>query len=144
MDADLIEGFVHCLKELGGINGCDIHETLAGCSKFLDVVAVAIPKRSAVNRRTDDGGGSRVQAEVIYITSLGDRANGLLQRVRFQLSVHSDYMLLAQGLIGNMPSLCREASLVFSDPAVPPNPGDEFGLFVPKILKPGTFNFEYA
>ncbi|PKK49761.1 hypothetical protein CI102_7129 [Trichoderma harzianum] len=128
LDADLIKEFVHCLKELGGINRCAIDETLAGCSKFLDIVAVAIPKRSGVVHRTDDGGVSREQAE----------------RVRFQLSVHSDHMLLAQGLIGNMPSLCREATLIFSGPAGPLNLGEEFGLFVPKLLKPKTFNFEYA
>ncbi|KAK0755846.1 hypothetical protein N5P37_011627 [Trichoderma harzianum] len=144
LDADLIKEFVHCLKELGGINRCAIDETLAGCSKFLDIVAVAIPKRSGVVHRTDDGGVSREQAEVIYIIYPGDRANGPLQRVRFQLSVHSDHMLLAQGLIGNMPSLCREATLIFSGPAGPLNLGEEFGLFVPKLLKPKTFNFEYA
>ncbi|KAL5086748.1 hypothetical protein Trisim1_008824 [Trichoderma cf. simile WF8] len=128
LDADLIKEFVHCLKELGGINGCAIDETLAGCSKFLDIVAVAIPKRSGVIHRTDNGGVLREEAE----------------RVRFQLSVHSDHMLLAQGLIGNMPSLCREATLIFSGPAGPLNLGEEFGLFVPKLLKPTTFNFEYA
>ncbi|KAL7908492.1 hypothetical protein GGI35DRAFT_454306 [Trichoderma velutinum] len=128
LDADLIKEFVQYLKELGGVDRCIIHETVAGCKNILDIATAAIPTGNGQIHRTDNGGVSREKTE----------------RIRFQLSVHSDHMLLAQGLIGNMPSLCREATIIFSNPAGPLNSSEEFGLFVPELLKPGTFNFEYA
>jgi hypothetical protein len=49
-------------------------------------------------------------------------------------------MQLTQGLLTNMPVLCAKATAVFSDMSTETGE-DGFGLLVPNVLKPSTFNF---
>jgi hypothetical protein len=57
----------------------------------------------------------------------------------------SDMLLLAEGLMGNIPPLCRRAEMVFSGILEFPTAAERtFGLFVPPTLRPEHYNFVFS
>ncbi|KAH7153050.1 hypothetical protein EDB81DRAFT_442198 [Dactylonectria macrodidyma] len=135
VDTRLLAEFVLFLEKLKVNDGCEIDEVLSGCSKFRDIAKAAI-------RRGDDDLPSGSAARTGY-TGFGSEDQ--VKSLRERLSGQHDHMLLAQGLLGNMPLLCANASRVFSDIlGVPEGSNGDFGLFVPKVLQPSTYNFHFT
>ncbi|KAH7133393.1 hypothetical protein B0J13DRAFT_100997 [Dactylonectria estremocensis] len=135
VDTRLLADFVQFLEKLRVKEGCEIEEVLSGCSKFRDIAKASI-------RRGDDTLSPGGAAHMGYT---GFATENQVKSLRERLSGHYDHMLLAQGLLGNMPVLCADASSVFSDTlGVPEGSNGDFGRFVPKILQPSTYNFHFT
>ncbi|KAH8714148.1 hypothetical protein BGZ61DRAFT_586976 [Ilyonectria robusta] len=135
LDLELISEFVQLLERLQVTEVCDVNELLAGCSKFRDIAQTfVLPK-----------GNVPPFEEVAHPESNSTVPMEQVESMREKLSLHHDHMLLAQGLIGNMPLLCAEASHVFSDILdIPQGSNSEFGLFVPRLLQPQMYNFQFS
>ncbi|KAL6411139.1 hypothetical protein AUP68_04835 [Ilyonectria robusta] len=135
LDLELISEFVQLLERLQVTEVCDVNELLAGCSKFRDIAQTFVLPKDNVPPFE----------EVAHPESNSTVPMEQVESMREKLSLHHDHMLLAQGLIGNMPLLCAEASHVFSDILdIPQGSNSEFGLFVPRLLQPQMYNFQFS
>lgn len=54
-------------------------------------------------------------------------------------------MHVSSGLMGNMPLLCANAAKIFPDIfRMSANPSNELGPFVPTVLQPSHYNFDFG
>ncbi|KAH6999994.1 hypothetical protein EDB80DRAFT_726015 [Ilyonectria destructans] len=135
LDFELISEFAQLLERLQVAEVCDVNELLAGCSKFRDITQTFVFPKDNIPPFE----------EVAHPESNRAVSMEQVESMREKLSLHHDHMLLAQGLIGNMPLLCAEASHVFSDILdIPQGSNSEFGLFVPRLLQPQIYNFHFS
>ncbi|KAF4483507.1 transcriptional activator Mut3p [Fusarium agapanthi] len=111
LNVEWIEKFVVFLQSFQDREGCDLNGLIEFCSNLYDVASFA--QRDPTDVYTD---------------------------LRIRLRGSQDPMLLAQGLLANMPLLGAKATEVFSG-VVAGARVDGFTRLVPNVLKPRSFNF---
>ncbi|TQN67867.1 Fusaridione A cluster transcription factor fsdR, partial [Colletotrichum shisoi] len=106
--------------------GPDVQNVLDGCSKLYKVAKYAVyPQRTIrLLRPLEEDPDVRDQFEAL----------------RLKLSDVTDWMHLAQGLLGNMPTLVAQARDVLADVLGMEQQDGEYGMFAPNVLKPQSFN----
>ncbi|KAF5253248.1 hypothetical protein FANTH_1844 [Fusarium anthophilum] len=124
LNVEWIEKFVVFLQSFQDREGCDLNGLIEFCSNLYDVASFA------QSDPTD------LVSESEYGTDLWREYTDL--RIRLQGS--QDPMLLAQGLLTNMPLLGAKSTEVFSG-VVAGARVDGFTQLVPNVLKPRSFNF---
>ncbi|KAF5985781.1 transcriptional activator Mut3p [Fusarium coicis] len=125
LNVEWIGKFVFLLQTFQNREECDLSNLIGFCYKLYDIASFAEQDPTdLVNNGEDDAEGLRVQYTDLRIRLLGSQ----------------DPMLLAQGLITNMPLLGAKATEVFRG-IVEEAREDGFTPLVPNVLKPSSFNF---
>ncbi|CVK99217.1 related to transcriptional activator Mut3p [Fusarium proliferatum] len=125
LNVESIRKFIVFLQTFQDREECDLNSLIEFCSKLYDVASFA--QRSStdlLNQSEDDTQG----------------VWGQYADLRIRLSGSQDPMLLAQGLLTNMPLLGAKATEVFSS-TIAEAREDGFTRLVPNVLKPSSFNF---
>ncbi|KAI1036730.1 hypothetical protein LB503_003433 [Fusarium chuoi] len=125
LNVEWIGKFAMFLQNFQDREECDLSGLIEFCSKLYDIASFA--QRNA----TDLVNGSEDNTEELWrqYTDL-----------RVRLLASHDPMLLAQGLLTNMPLLGAKSTEVFSG-IVTEDREDGFTRLVPTVLKPSSFNF---
>ncbi|OLN87830.1 Transcriptional activator protein acu-15-like protein 1 [Colletotrichum chlorophyti] len=110
--------------------GCDVKNVLDGCSRFHKVAKYTVHTRRVIR--------------VLNPTEECNNVTEQLETLRLKLSGVTDWMQLAQGLLGNIPSLCAQAQDMLSDVLNMEQTDGEYGLFAPDVVKPHKNNFTFG
>ncbi|KAF5531627.1 transcriptional activator Mut3p [Fusarium phyllophilum] len=124
-NVEWIGKFVVFLQRFQDREGCDLSSLIKFCSKLYDIASLA-------QRNPTD-----------LVNDSEDDVEGLWQQytdLRVRLPGFHDPMLLARGLLTNMPLLGTKAREVFRSILEEPKE-DGFTRLVPHVLKPSSFNF---
>ncbi|KAF5636941.1 Mut3p-like transcriptional activator [Fusarium sp. NRRL 25303] len=125
LNVESIGKFVIFLQTFQDREECDLNGLIEFCSKLYDIASFAQRNPTDLTNESED----ETEALARQYTDL---------RIRFSGS--QDPMLLAQGLLTNMPLLGAKATEVFSGTLVETRE-DGFTRLVPNALKPSSFNF---
>ncbi|CVL06366.1 related to transcriptional activator Mut3p [Fusarium mangiferae] len=124
-NVESIGKFVIFLQTFQDREECDLHGLIEFCSELYDIASVAQRNSTDLMNESEDDKEGLVRQ---YID------------LRIRFSGSQDPMLLAQGLLTNMPLLGAKATEVFSG-TVAEARDDGFTRLVPNVLKPRSFNF---
>ncbi|KAH6950938.1 hypothetical protein DER45DRAFT_579133 [Fusarium avenaceum] len=120
-----IDAFLRSLQNFQNREGCDLKSFIDGCSKLYKVASHTQRKSSGPTDECENTTTELPRGHVDIYTCL----KGSI-----------DAMPLTQGLLTNMPLLSNKARNAFSSMSTGMM-DDEYGLLVPDLLKPSTFNF---
>ncbi|CAI6088963.1 unnamed protein product [Clonostachys chloroleuca] len=123
-NSQLIQTLYSFLESTQRSQHCDLGYTVEGLSKISALATAVLPGQQMENSPTTSSCCDERPLEILQF-----------------LGQYKDFMPLAQGLIGNMlePSIREFSNLLGIDvPSV-----EDFGPFVPEILKPELYNFAF-
>ncbi|KAG4274463.1 hypothetical protein FPRO04_09421 [Fusarium proliferatum] len=124
LNVESIRKFVVFLQIFQDREECDLNSLIEFCSKLYDVASFAQRSSTDLSNQSED------DTQGVW---------GQYADLRIRLSGSQDPMLLAQGLLTNMPLLGTKATEVFSS-TIAEAREDGFTRLVPNVLKPSSFN----
>ncbi|EUC39796.1 hypothetical protein COCMIDRAFT_110557 [Bipolaris oryzae ATCC 44560] len=122
-DVELIHNFVRYLERLKS-EGCEVHQLIESCRRFWSIATCAL-----IASQTDQ-----------EVTVFEQRRESICSK--FAQVV--DWLQLAEGLLSNVPMLSGKAHKLFCDILDLGRPDEQYGDFVPEILKPSNYNFSLS
>ncbi|XEV07517.1 hypothetical protein FSHL1_012804 [Fusarium sambucinum] len=124
----LVGEFVKFLQDYQDREGCDLKRLISGCSALYDIALSARHSRGGQSNGYEESQTETSQEHKDIIMSFSDSASS---------------MQFAQSLLTNRPLLSRKAIKVFTGISTEPI-DKEFGILVPEVLMPSTFNFSFG
>lgn len=144
-----IGDFVKFLTKVQQREDLDVERMLCLCTQFQKIVLDTIPAETDVLQSAVSGcyPSPHAKAQVSPGTHRWRRALTLTpqQRLASQLAFYGNHMQLAQGLMGNMPTLQALAANVFFDLLpVEQQVNSSIGILAPALLNPETYQFAFT
>ncbi|KAH7024772.1 fungal-specific transcription factor domain-containing protein [Microdochium trichocladiopsis] len=119
--------FLSAAKE----EGCDVRTVLDGCSKLHKIARYVVHTPQPISLPSGADADQDVRDQ--------------LEALRIKLSGVTDWMHLAQGLLGNIPVLVSQAREIFTGVlGMERKDNDEYGLFAPETLQPQRYGVYFA